>query len=271
MPELPEVETIRRGIAPHLLGRTVSRVVVRDSRLRWPVASDLAQRLVGQTLAAVDRRAKYLLLRFGRGTLLLHMGMSGTLMLGSEPRLPGPHDHLDIEFGDGAYLRLRDPRRFGSVLWTTEDPHAHPRLAHLGVEPLDGALTGDYLYEHARGRQVSVKHFLMDARVVVGIGNIYANEALFLAGIDPRRSAARVGRVRCARLAQAIRDVLGQAIAKGGTTLRDFRDSAGRPGYFEQHLRVYGRADLSCVRCGGKLRRIRQGQRSTVFCPGCQH
>jgi formamidopyrimidine-DNA glycosylase len=271
MPELPEVETIRRGITPHLLGRRVSGVVLREPRLRWPVPSDLAEHLVGRTLTAVDRRGKYLLLRFEGGTLLLHLGMSGSLLLQSRPQTPGPHDHLDVEFAGGLYLRLRDPRRFGSVLWTTEDPAVHPRLAALGVEPLDGALSGEYLYQRARGRRVSVKHLLMDAGVVVGVGNIYANEALFLAGIDPRRRAFRVARARWATLAGSIQQVLTEAIAQGGTTLRDFRDSAGRPGYFEQHLRVYGRTGLACGRCGQRIRRIRQGQRSSYFCPACQH
>ncbi len=271
MPELPEVETIRRGLGAHLLGRSVSAVVVRDARLRWPVAPDLATSLVGQTVCGVERRAKYLLLRFGTGTLILHMGMSGSLILQSGGQPPERHDHLDLEFATDLRLRLRDPRRFGCVLWTEDDPQTHPLLSGLGAEPFDAVFGGDYLYQRARGRKVAVKLLLMDARVVAGIGNIYANEALFVARIHPGRRASRVGRMRYRRLGEAIQRVLSEAIAQGGTTLRDYRDSAGRPGYFEQRLNVYGREGLPCTACGRPVRKVRQGQRSSYYCPACQH
>lgn len=270
MPELPEVETTRRGIAPAVVGRRVTEVVVRNPRLRWPVPASLASDLVGQVLAEIRRRGKYLLLHFDTGTLILHLGMSGHLRLLTVPHPADKHDHFDIVFDGDLRLRLHDPRRFGSVSWTREDPLTHPLLAHLGVEPLEAGLNGAYLYQISRGRTASVKSMLMDSRIVVGIGNIYANEALFLAGISPTRLAGRISLERYERMAAAVKEVLQQAIAQGGTTLRDFFDSAGRPGYFDRDLKVYGRERLPCWRCGDAIRKIRQGQRSSYYCPRCQ-
>jgi formamidopyrimidine-DNA glycosylase len=270
MPELPEVETTRRGIAPHLTGRTVARVAVRDGRLRWPVPRALALQLPGLTVTGVGRRGKYLLLETSAGTALAHLGMSGSLRLVDAQVPPTPHDHVDIVFTDGRALRLRDPRRFGSLLWTTRPWQEHPLLRELGPEPLEDAFDGDYLFAAARGRRVAVKHFIMNSHVVVGVGNIYANEALFLAGIHPRRAAGRIGRERYAMLAGAIRRVLNESLTAGGTTLRDFVNGVGEPGYFGLHLRVYGRGGEPCPRCRRPVREIRQGQRSTFYCCACQ-
>ncbi|MDX1609459.1 MAG: bifunctional DNA-formamidopyrimidine glycosylase/DNA-(apurinic or apyrimidinic site) lyase [Halofilum sp. (in: g-proteobacteria)] len=270
MPELPEVETTRRGIEPHLRGHRVIGTVVREPRLRWPVPVAALEQLSGQGIEAVDRRAKYLLLRTTAGTLLLHLGMSGSLRVVPATTPPLVHDHFDLLLDDGTCLRLRDPRRFGSVHWLGGDPLAHPLLASLGPEPLGSGFDGDHLYRLSRGRRRAVKDFIMDSRVVVGVGNIYAAEALFAAGIHPRRPARRIGRARYQRLAAAIRDILQAAIDKGGTTLRDFTDAAGEPGYFRISLAVYDRAGQPCRRCGRPLRSERIGQRATVYCPRCQ-
>lgn len=270
MPELPEVETTRRGIARHLAGQTVARVVVRNSSLRQPVPRRLLRELPGQAFIAVERRGKYLLLRTRIGTVLVHLGMSGVLRVIDARIPPGKHDHVDIEFANGRCLRFSDPRRFGLVLWTRNDPLRHPLLRHLGPEPLGTKFDGDCLFAHSRSRRVAVKQYLMDARVVVGVGNIYANEALFAAGIDPRRTAGRISRQRYHRLAECVKTVLRQAIGHGGTTLRDFSDSEGQPGYFAQELAVYGREGAPCKSCAATIRRISQGQRSTWYCPRCQ-
>ena len=270
MPELPEVETTRRGIAPHITGVEVVRVTVRNPRLRRPVPRDLARNLAGRRVASIDRRGKYLLLDMDAGTVIVHLGMSGSLRIVSPALPPGKHDHVDIEFANGVSLRLCDPRRFGLVLWTRAAPLAHPLLRGLGPEPLDDVFDGDYLFECARGRRVAIKQLLMNARIVVGVGNIYVNEALFLAGVHPQRAAGRIARERCGRIAEAVRTVLHAAIAQGGTTLRDFYYGDNRPGYFGQSLRVYGRADEPCPRCGTAIRQITQGQRSTYYCPRCQ-
>ncbi|SCZ53241.1 bifunctional DNA-formamidopyrimidine glycosylase/DNA-(apurinic or apyrimidinic site) lyase [Thiohalomonas denitrificans] len=270
MPELPEVETTRRGIAPHITGRRILTVEVREPRLRWPVPSDLQKRVAGQRVTEVRRRGKYLLLMLERGSIILHLGMSGSLRVLEEPLTPGRHDHVDLVFTEGLRLRLTDPRRFGALLWTDGPPESHKLLAGLGPEPLSDAFDGDYLFRRSRGRRVPVKAFLMDARVVVGVGNIYANEALFMAGIRPDRPAGGISRARYLRLAEQVRSILEQAIIQGGTTLRDFTDSQGRPGYFAQSLAVYGRGGLPCPACGARLREVRLGQRSTVFCPHCQ-
>lgn len=272
MPELPEVETTCRGIAPHVTGRRVRAVRVRQPQLRWPVPRRLAAELTGQTVLAVERRAKYLLLRTTGGTAIVHLGMSGSLRLVPEATPPGAHDHVDIVLDHGRALRLHDPRRFGAVLWTRAAPENHPRLMDLGPEPLDeAAFTGAWLHGRARGRRQSVKCFLMDARTVVGVGNIYANEALFAAGIRPTTAAGRIARARYQRLAEAVRRVLREAIAAGGTTLRDFVASDGRPGYFRHSLQVYDRAGEPCQVCGTALRSARIGQRSSFFCTRCQH
>ncbi|HFQ92073.1 MAG TPA: bifunctional DNA-formamidopyrimidine glycosylase/DNA-(apurinic or apyrimidinic site) lyase [Chromatiales bacterium] len=270
MPELPEVETTRRGIARHVTGRTVTQVVVRNPHLRRPVPGRLQRELPGQVFTAVERRGKYLLLRAGTGTVLAHLGMSGVLRVIDARVPPGKHDHVDFVMSGGRCLRFTDPRRFGLVLWTRCDPLRHPLLRHLGPEPLRDAFDGAYLFACSRGRRVAVKAFIMDARVVVGVGNIYANEALFAAGIDPRRAAGRISRQRHERLAACVKAILKQAIERGGTTLRDFSDSEGRPGYFAQELMVYGREGAPCKLCGATLRRISQGQRSTWYCPRCQ-
>lgn len=270
MPELPEVETTRRGIAPHLLGRRIEAVVVREHRLRWPVPREALRAARGARIEAVDRRAKYILITTSAGTLMLHLGMSGSLRVVAATEPPHDHDHFDVVLDGGRCLRLRDPRRFGSVHWLAPGSPEHPLLAHLGPEPWDDTFTGDYLYARSRGRRRSVKAFLMDATIVVGVGNIYANEALFAAGIHPRRAAGRVGRARYDRLAASVRSILERAIAVGGTTLRDFTDSAGAPGYFRIELAVYGRGDGQCPRCGTALRGIRQEQRASWYCPRCQ-
>ena len=269
MPELPEVETTRRGIAPLVEGRRVSRVVVRQPRLRWPVPEELPELLARRTLQRVERRAKYLLLRFGHGTLILHLGMSGSLRVVPPRTPPEKHDHFDLVLG-GRCLRLRDPRRFGAVLWTGEDPARHPLLANLGPEPLEAAFDGAHLHRRSRGRATAVKNFIMDGRIVVGVGNIYASEALFEAGIHPARPCGRISLERYRRLADAIRRTLAHAIEQGGTTLRDFRQADGRPGYFVQALKVYGREGAPCPRCGAPVRQRVIGQRSSFYCGRCQ-
>ena len=271
MPELPEVETTRRGIAPDLEGRRIVGLKVRQPRLRWPVpVARLRNELVGQVVDVIERRAKYLLLRTANGTVLLHLGMSGSLRLLPTGSPPGPHDHVDLMLDDGHCLRLRDPRRFGALLWTRRNPLRHHLLRDLGPEPFDATFDGAYLHARARGRRVAVKPFLMDGRIVVGVGNIYASEALFRAGIDPRRAAGRVSGERYERLVVAIRNVLTEAIEAGGTTLRDFTDGHGEAGWFHIKLAVYGRDGQPCLGCGTVIRVIRLGQRSTFFCTTCQ-
>ncbi|NJD30461.1 MAG: bifunctional DNA-formamidopyrimidine glycosylase/DNA-(apurinic or apyrimidinic site) lyase [Gammaproteobacteria bacterium] len=270
MPELPEVETTRRGIRPALRGRAVTGLVLREPRLRWPVDRRLERELPGQRVVDVRRRAKYLLIELERGTLIAHLGMSGSLRVlpADAPLLA--HDHYDLLLDSGRCLRFNDPRRFGSLHWVTSDPDEHPLLAGLGPEPLDRGLTVDYLAAKARGRRVAIKQFLMDQRIVVGVGNIYASEALFRAGINPKRAAGRVARERLERLVAAVQAVLGEAIRQGGTTLRDYVSPDGTPGYFRQKLYVYERAGEPCRRCGTPIRQFTQGQRSTYFCPACQ-
>ena len=270
MPELPEVETTRRGIAPHILGRRLHRLIVRQPRLRWPIPAELAKLLRGQRVQAVERRAKYLLLRMNAGTLLIHLGMSGSLRILNETHPPGPHDHFDMDFGE-CCLRYRDPRRFGALLWTSAPVEQHPLLAHLGPEPLSDEFDGPYLYRQARGRQAAVKSFVMDGRIVVGVGNIYASESLFSSGIHPRRSSGRISLVRYKRLASNIKRVLQNSIEQGGTTLRDFHNQQGNPGYFARQLLVYGKSGDPCPNCGGAIRQQRIGQRSSFFCVNCQH
>lgn len=270
MPELPEVETTRRGLAPHVEGQRITGVQVFEPRLRWPVDPGLAQTLTGLTVARLSRRAKYLLFETESGALMVHLGMSGSLQLKTPPFERRRHDHVLWTLASGAVLVFHDPRRFGSVHWLPSAPGAHPLLVKLGPEPLSSAFDGAYLAAQARGRKVPVKAFLMDGAVVVGVGNIYATEALFLAGIHPRRPAGRISLARYERLAEAVKGVLAQAIEAGGTTLRDFVDGTGQPGYFQQTLRAYGRADQPCLTCGSALKGIRLAQRATVFCPRCQ-
>jgi len=270
MPELPEVETTRRGIEPHLRARRIDKVIVRDRRLRWPVTAGLAGKLQDQTIGQVRRRGKYLLIDLERGTLIIHLGMSGHLAVVDSGHEPIKHDHLDILLDNGRVLRYHDPRRFGAVLWTTGDPLHHKLLAGIGPEPLGEDFSTNYLQARLRGRRRNIRDTLLDSRIVAGVGNIYANEALFLAGIDPRRAAGRIGRDRIEKLVGAIKQVLASAIEAGGTTLRDFRNSDGRPGYFKQELAVYGRAGEACQHCGGRIRQQVVGGRSLYFCTKCQ-
>ena len=269
MPELPEVETTRRGIAPHLLGHRIEALTLRNRSLRWPVPRALPGLLRGQRVEDVRRRAKYLLIGTEPGEVIVHLGMSGSLRVLPRDAAPRLHDHVDLELDSGQVLRFNDPRRFGCWLWQPRG-RTHALLAGLGPEPLDPGFDGDALWKLARGRRAPVKNFLMDQRVVVGVGNIYAAEALFRAGIDPRRAAGRVARERYAALADAVRAILAHAIERGGTTLRDFLAPDGAPGYFEQELLVYGRGGEPCRQCGTLLRELAIGQRASVWCPRCQ-
>jgi len=268
MPELPEVEVTCRGIAPHLVGRTIDAVAVREARLRWPIPGAV-RTLAGRAVRAVTRRGKYLLLDCGDGHLIVHLGMSGSLRLVAAGTPPGKHDHFDLGF-DGKLLRLRDPRRFGAVLWTAQPPEAHPLLRHLGIEPLSRDLDGRRLHALTRGHRSAIKQFLMDGRRIVGVGNIYASESLFLAAIHPRTHAGRLSAQRSARLARSIKSTLRTAIRAGGSSLRDFVGSDGAYGCFQRRAWVYGREGQECRRCGAQIRRIVQGQRATYYCPGCQ-
>ncbi|MFC0268824.1 bifunctional DNA-formamidopyrimidine glycosylase/DNA-(apurinic or apyrimidinic site) lyase [Kushneria aurantia] len=269
MPELPEVETTRRGIAPWVAGFEINEVIVRQRQLRIAVPSALEE-LVGWRVGDIARRAKYLLMPVAHGHLLWHLGMSGSLRLEEIGTPPRKHDHIDLVMSSKLVLRYHDPRRFGLVDFIAGDPCADRRLASLGPEPLGDDFGGAHLYRRSRGKRVAVKSFIMDSAVVVGVGNIYAAEALFLAGIDPRREAGRIASVRYRRLAEAIRRVLAAAIEQGGTTLRDFVSGRGEPGYFVQRLNVYGRGGQPCRVCGRELRSITLGQRASVYCPGCQ-
>lgn len=269
MPELPEVETVRRSLTPHCVGRRIVALRVREPRLRWPVPGDLDTRCTNQTIRGSTRRGKYLLLHLDSGALILHLGMSGSLRLCASDSPPERHDHIDIVLDDARCLRLKDPRRFGALLWST-DPFSHPLLAHLGVEPLDATFDGRYIHTHGRGRRIAIKSWLMDAHQVVGVGNIYANEALFRAGIHPFTATGRLSRPRCERLAISIKTVLQEAIAAGGSTLRDFIDGSGHPGWFQQNHQVYGRAKQNCRVCGSLIRVDRDSGRATYWCPHCQ-
>lgn len=271
MPELPEVETVRRGIAPLVTARRITAVRIREPRLRWPVPRRITSAMTGQVIREVGRRAKYLLLAVGDGHLIIHLGMSGSLrVLSPPPEALRKHDHLEIELDNGACLRFHDPRRFGSVLYTTRPPDQHRLLRALGPEPLSDAFDGAHLYHAARGRRLASKSFIMDGRVVVGVGNIYASEALHRAGIHPSRPAGRISAARYRQLAQAVRETLTEAIDSGGSTLRDFLNADGVPGYFVPRLQVYARAGLPCQRCGQAIRRRVIGQRASYFCPRCQ-
>lgn len=269
MPELPEVETVRRGLAPHLLGRRLLGAVIREPRLRWRVPDDLDTLVAGRRVERLERRGKYLIMTLDRGHLILHLGMSGSLRLAPATIALEKHDHLDLVLEGGQILRYRDPRRFGAILWS-DAPEQHPLIASLGIEPLDPDFDGGWLHAASRGVRAPVKSWLMDAHVVVGIGNIYANEALFHAGIHPLLPAGRLTRPRCRRLAEAIRDTLSRAIEAGGSTLRDFVNGHGEPGYFQQTYHVYGRDGESCRNCGATIRSTRLGNRATCFCPNCQ-
>jgi formamidopyrimidine-DNA glycosylase len=270
MPELPEVETTRRGIAPHIEKHRVTQVIVRDRRLRWPIPENLPQLLLNKTLRGISRRSKYLVFDFGDGHLLVHLGMSGSLRIIKNNEAAKKHDHWDLHFG-AVILRYHDPRRFGACLWIEENQLTeHQLLCDLGPEPLSDDFDGAHLFRQSRKRKIAVKPFIMDAHQVVGVGNIYAQEALFLAGVRPGRAAGRVTRAEYDRLAAAIKDRLSYAITRGGTTLRDFVGGDGEPGYFQLELNVYDRADQPCNSCGHSLKGSRLAQRSTVYCPQCQ-
>lgn len=270
MPELPEVETVRRGLAPRVTGQMVTRVLVRQPRLRWPVPEQLAMQLPGQRITQVARRAKYLLLHTQAGTLLCHLGMSGRLRLLPAATPWQKHDHAELALTDDGVLRFNDSRRFGALLWTTDAPEQHPLLRDLGPEPFDPVFSGAYLQRQLHGRTMAIKPLLLDQRLVAGVGNIYASEALFSAGIHPLRPAAQLSQAECDRLVAAVRTVLNAAIAQGGTTLRDFVGGDGQTGYFQHALQVYGRADLPCPTCGQPIHRCRTGQRATYYCRHCQ-
>jgi formamidopyrimidine-DNA glycosylase len=270
VPELPEVETTRRGLGRHLRGRLIRAALVHDQRLRWPVTPHLDALLRGQRVRAIERRAKYLLLRITKGTLIVHLGMSGNLRV--VPRLTAllPHDHVELQLDSGSALRFNDPRRFGCFLYTSEEPQQHKLLRGLAPEPLEAQFNGAYLHRITRRRRVAIKTLLLNGRLVTGVGNIYASEALFRARIRPQRAARTLTLAQCRQLAAAIRNVLKSAIRSGGTTLRDYLSADGLPGYFKQKLYVYERAALPCRRCRTPIRQLTQGQRSTYYCPRCQ-
>jgi len=274
MPELPEVETTRRGIAPVVTGKVITGLVLRQRSLRWPIPLEV-NGAIGQVIARCRRRAKYLLIDLGTADpaehgLMIHLGMSGSLRVCDAVDAPRKHDHFDLALDSGLCLRFNDPRRFGALLWWQAPAENHELLRGLGPEPLSTAFTGSLLWQRSRGRRGAVKNFIMDGRNVVGVGNIYASEALYLAGIHPARPAGRISAARYEGLAGAIRDVLDRAIRSGGTTLRDYLNSAGRPGYFAQELLVYERHGQSCLQCGSTIRRRVIGQRASYYCPRCQ-
>jgi formamidopyrimidine-DNA glycosylase len=270
MPELPEVETTRRGIAPALLGHRVTDAIVRERRLRWPIAADFEKNVAGQTVRSVDRRAKYILIGFDNGTLILHLGMSGSLRLMKPGAPPKTHDHWDLRLDSGWLLRFHDPRRFGSLHFTAEDPEKHPLLKKLAPEPLSTAFNAEYLYRQTRKRSVAIKQLIMNSQRVVGVGNIYASEALFRAKISPRRAARRLTKAEAAKLVRSIKSVLTAAVKIGGTTLRDYVNADGAPGYFRQQLFVYERDGMACRACKSTIKQFTQGQRSTYWCAVCQ-
>lgn len=267
MPELPEVETTLRGIEPYVVSQQITQLTVRQPALRWPVTENIENLVQGQYIRCVKRRAKYLILQLDHGSLLIHLGMSGSLRIVDANQNLRKHDHIHMQLSSGYELRYHDPRRFGCWLWAADQ---HPQLRNLGPEPLSNQFNGDWLYQCSRGRKLAVKPFIMTNSVVVGVGNIYASEALFRSGIRPDRAATRIAKARYQQLAQHIKEVLAAAIDLGGTTLRDFVNTAGQPGYFQQTLDVYGRGGQRCKVCQGVLREIRLGQRSSVFCPSCQ-
>ena len=270
MPELPEVEVTCRSIEPHLIKQSITNIIVRNQRLRWPIPNNLKEILTGLKICTVTRRGKYLLIDCRKGTLILHLGMSGSLLIQHIGIHPQKHDHFDLTLNSGMNLRLRDPRRFGAVLWTTDNVMCHPLLAHLGPEPLSDIFNGTSLYKNTRSRSASIKETLMNNRVVVGVGNIYANEALFRAGINPRIAAYKISQNRCVILVSAIKKTLNLAISAGGSSIRNFVHSDNSSGYFQQQYLVYKRTGKPCRKCGTAIRQIKQGQRSSFYCPSCQ-
>jgi formamidopyrimidine-DNA glycosylase len=275
MPELPEVETTCRGIAPHIEGKTIAKLVVRQPQLRWPIPSELAQLVKGQSVLAVRRRAKYLLVDIVKskikGTIIIHLGMSGSLrVVKGVPPEPLKHEHFDLVFSKDLLLRFTDPRRFGACLWQDVDSEDNKWLDHLGPEPLSDDFNGEYLFNKSRKRTGAIKTFIMDQKIVVGVGNIYASESLFLSGINPKKAAGKISQAKYQLFAEQIKQVLAKAITQGGTTLKDFVGSDGKPGYFAQQLNVYGRKDEPCTQCDSPIKQITQGQRSTFYCSNCQ-
>ncbi len=269
MPELPEVETTRRGLEPHIVGKRVKHVILRRDRLRWPIPFEIVDKLPGQRITGIERRAKYLLMHTGAGSALWHLGMSGSMRVLDASAPAGKHDHVDIALSGSKIIRFTDPRRFGCLLWQPPGEE-HPLLQKLGPEPLSEAFTGDYLFQRSRGKRVAVKSFLMDQSVVVGVGNIYAAESLFRAGISPLREAGSISKARYEKLALAAKKILAYAIERGGTTLRDFINPDSEPGYFEQELDVYGREGEPCKKCGRPLRDSRLNNRAGAWCGSCQ-
>lgn len=270
MPELPEVETSKRGLAPLVIGRRILGCVIRNAQLRWEIPHNLGDLLRNAEILELSRRAKYLLLKTSAGSLILHLGMSGSLRVLPESCAAEKHDHVDIRLDHGSVIRYRDPRRFGAMLWGGSDPMQHPLLVDLGPEPLDPAFHGEYLFAKSRKRKTSIKQLIMDNHIVVGVGNIYANEALFLSGLRPGRCAAKLTRQQANALCANIKRVLLAAIDAGGSSLRDFTQADGNPGYFQQQLRVYGRDGEPCDRCGSLIKAKRIGQRNSFYCPQCQ-
>jgi formamidopyrimidine-DNA glycosylase len=270
VPELPEVETTRRGIEPHLLTNTVKEVIIRQPKLRWPIPAQLTHSLLNQVVKSVRRRGKYLLISFRNGTLIIHLGMSGSLRICNQNLPHEKHDHFEMVLDNGNSLRLKDPRRFGAVLWTEETAEKHPLLVNLGPEPFSSTFNGLFLLNKAKGKKLPIKTFIMDSKIVTGIGNIYASEALFLAGIHPKRAAGKISSKRLQLLADAIIETVQKAIDQGGTTLKDFVNEAGKPGYFQQQLAVYGRSGEPCQKCTASIKKITLSQRSTFYCSHCQ-
>jgi len=271
MPELPEVETTRKGIAPHIEGKTVRQVIVRQEKLRWPISPEISSLLPNQSITNVRRRAKYLLIETPVGTLIIHLGMSGSLRIVNADTPVEKHEHVDIIFNDNTCLRYKDPRRFGCLLWTASAIDQHKLIEHLGPEPLSDAFEIDDFYQKAQRRKTPIKNLIMDGKVVVGVGNIYACEALFSSGIHPQRVANNISKKRLEKLLHEIKKVLARAIKQGGTTLKDFVNSDGKPGYFQQTLNVYGRHNKPCTTCQSSIKQVTIAQRSSFYCPSCQH
>ncbi len=270
MPELPEVETTLRGIEPYLINQRIAGLTVRNRHLRWPVDAQLERKVQGQIVTALRRRGKYILISLEQGHLIVHLGMSGSIRVLTPDIAPQKHDHVDLLTAAGRVIRYRDPRRFGAWLWTQQNPEQHVRITNLGVEPLQSEFNSEYLYQQSRKRRVKIKTLIMDGSIVTGVGNIYASEALFRAGVRPGRGCYRVNFAACQRLVDSIKLVLDDAIAKGGTTLQDFTAIDGKPGYFRQMLLVYGREKQTCYECGARIRKVVIGQRASFYCPDCQ-
>jgi formamidopyrimidine-DNA glycosylase len=270
VPELPEVETSRRGIEPHLLNKTINKVDIRQHKLRWPIPKNLPAIASGKKILSIRRRAKYILLQLDDGNIIIHLGMSGSLRICNSKTPPEKHDHIDIIINGDKALRLRDPRKFGCVLWAPDNINEHKLIGSLGPEPLGDEFDTDYLYRKTSNRSCSIKALIMNSHIVVGVGNIYASEALFRSGINPKRKAGNISKRRIDKLVDAIKLTLELAIEEGGTTLRDFTGSSGQPGYFAQKLLVYGRDGEPCTTCGEPIKQFVQQSRSTFYCPKCQ-